>query len=366
MAGVMAAGLCLGALGFAQSGEKKLNSGREIFETACIACHGPNGKGMSKAVLGFDPPSTYPDFSRCDQTTSEWDRDYKAVIRDGGPARGFSQIMPAFREVLSSEQMDEVIRYLRSFCQDKSWPRAILNMPRALATEKAYPENEAVITSAINTRSTPGVDDEFAYEHRLGVRNQLEVAVPLSFVNQSTGTWSGGIGDIALGLKRAFIANVHTGSIFALQGEVVLPTGNRSRGLGTGVTTFGMFASYDQLLPRNGFVEFQGGADLPTHLDKVPQSMFWRTAVGKSMSGGLGLGRLWSPMVEFLADRDLQTGARTNWDVLPEFQVTLSQRQHVRADFGVRVPANHTSGRPVQLMFYVLWDWFDGALRDGW
>jgi hypothetical protein len=46
--------------------------------------------------------------------------------------------------------------------------------------------------------------------------------------------------------------------------------------------------------------------------------------------------------------------------------VTLSRRQHIMASFGVRVPANNRAGRPVQVMFYLLWDWFDGGLREGW
>ena len=71
-------------------------------------------------------------------------------------------------------------------------------------------------------------------------------------------------------------------------------------------------------------------------------------------------------MVELLADRDLQTFAKTNWDVVPEFQVTLSRRQHVRANVGLRIPATNTAGRPAQLMFYLLWDWQDGRLSEGW
>jgi hypothetical protein len=32
----------------------------------------------------------------------------------------------------------------------------------------------------------------------------------------------------------------------------------------------------------------------------------------------------------------------------------------------LQVPVSNTSGRPVQVLFYVLWDWFDGGLREGW
>jgi hypothetical protein len=33
---------------------------------------------------------------------------------------------------------------------------------------------------------------------------------------------------------------------------------------------------------------------------------------------------------------------------------------------GVRAPLNDRQGRHPRLMVYLLWDWFDGGLRDGW
>src|SRR5262249_53213695 len=145
-----------------------------------------------------------------------------------------------------------------------------------------------------------------------------------------------------------------------------LPTGNKQRGLGTGVTVFETFAAYGQLLPRNSFLQLQGGAELPTHQRDANKAVFWRTLLGKSFAQAKGLCRLWSPMVEILADRELVTEQKTNWDLLPQLQVTLSKRQHVRANFGVRFPVNNTASRSTQLLFYLLWDWFDGGLREGW
>jgi hypothetical protein len=52
--------------------------------------------------------------------------------------------------------------------------------------------------------------------------------------------------------------------------------------------------------------------------------------------------------------------------VLPEMQVTISARQHVRFDLGVRNPVTNTAGRNKQLVFYLLWDWADGKLWEGW
>src|ERR1700676_5788979 len=73
-----------------------LNTGKEIFEAACIACHGSGGTGMPDTTVGFDKPKSFPNFTQCDQTTPELDVDWKAPIRDGGHARGFFPLMPSF------------------------------------------------------------------------------------------------------------------------------------------------------------------------------------------------------------------------------------------------------------------------------
>ncbi|HEX7363213.1 MAG TPA: hypothetical protein VF283_22205 [Bryobacteraceae bacterium] len=88
--------------------------------------------------------------------------------------------------------------------------------------------------------------------------------------------------------------------------------------------------------------------------------------VGQNFAQTKGLGRLWSPMVEFVATRDLRTDATNDWDIVPQMEVTISKRQHIRAEVGVRIPATNTADRPVQVMFYVLWDWQDGKLTEGW
>ena len=361
---LMWAGLALSAQAADYPG-LPLNTGKQIYEAACAACHGPRGKGMPESTVGFEKPDSFPDFTRCDQTTAEMDTDWKAVIVHGGPFRGFSQIMPAFGEALTNDQIDKVIEYLRGFCRDSSWPRAELNLPRALFTEKAYPEDEVVMTTTLNAQGAPGVENHIVYEQRFGVKNQIEIDLPFTFENQNR-TWYGGVGDTALGWKRELFSSLRTGSIFSLQGEAILPLGDKSRGLGTGVTTFETFAAYGQLLPGNAFLQFQGGAELPTHTDVVPRSLFWNTVVGRNFTEKKGLGRLWSPMVEFLASRDLATGAKTDWDVAPQFEVTINKRQHIRANIGVRIPTANTAGRQIQVLFYLLWDWQDGKIREGW
>ena len=255
--------------------------------------------------------------------------------------------------------------YLRGLCRD-AWPRGELNLPRALVSEKAFPEDEAVLSGAVNAQGDPAAGFTLAYERRFGAKNQIEISLPLNLNRGESGTWLGGAGDIALGYKRLLFSSLPSGSILSVQGETILPTGNASKGFGTGVLFFEAFASYGQLLPRQSFLQFQSGVELPTRPEQANTAFYWRALFGKSLNEGFGFGRMWTPMVELLADRELEAGQTTNWDVVPQFQVTLSARQHVRADVGFRFPLNDAGTRSKQLMFYLLWDWFDGGLREGW
>lgn len=339
--------------------------GRQIYHSACLACHGSDGRGAPKAVSAFTPPDSFPDFTRCDQTTAEVDAAYKAVITYGGPTLGFSQIMPSFGQALSSDQIDDVIAYLRQFCPSPHWPRAELNLPRAIVTEKAYPEDEEVISTAVNVQGMPGNESHIIHEQRFGVKNQIEVDVPVIAQDQNH-DWNAGIGDITLAVKRVMFSSLRSGSILSLQGGFLLPTGSHAHGLGNGTTTFEPFASFDQLFRTDTFVQLQLGATLPFNTSKAPQTLFFNSAVGQSIGANHGLGRLWTPMCEFIANRDLLDTAKTDWDVVPQMQVTISKRQHIRGDIGLRIPATNTVGRQKQLMFYLLWDWQDGKLTEGW
>ena len=336
--------------------------GRALYVEACATCHGPDGRGAPQAAVAFE--EALPDFTDCSFATREPDPDWMAVAHGGGPARAFSTMMPAFGGALSEDQLQDILGHMRTMCGDRSWPRGELNLPRALVTEKAFPEDEAVITTSMATEGAGDVASKLVYERRFGARNQVEVIVPFTFAEQP-GEWWGGVGDVAVGAKRAVYHDFRRGTIVSVAGEVVLPTGDRARGFGRGTLVFEPFVSFGQVLPADGFVQAQAGLELPADTDKAGQEAFWRVVAGRSFSQDRW-GRTWSPMVELVAARELESGAATHWDVVPQVQVTLSKRQHIMASAGVRVPVNDTAGRSTQLLFYFLWDWFDGPLFGGW
>ena len=162
----------------AQSDPRPERSGEELYRFACAACHGGDGTGAPQDRVGFADP--LPDFTECSFNTPEAAADWFAVAHAGGPVRAFSRRMPAFGAALTAAELERTVRYVRGLCDDDSWPRGDLNFPRALVTEKAFPENEALLTTAVQSGSAREVTNAFIYERRIGARSQWEVQVPLT------------------------------------------------------------------------------------------------------------------------------------------------------------------------------------------
>jgi cytochrome c oxidase cbb3-type subunit III len=82
--------------------------GRELFQTYCVLCHGTAGKGDGRAAsLQKVRPS--------DLTVSSRSDEYKLqIITNGGGALTRSESMPAWRTVLSEQQIAEIVVYLRA------------------------------------------------------------------------------------------------------------------------------------------------------------------------------------------------------------------------------------------------------------
>jgi mono/diheme cytochrome c family protein len=340
-------------------------TGEQLYRAACRSCHGPDGRGQPKAVLGFDPPPTFPDFTACRVSSVEPDDMWVAVVHRGGRIRGLSHIMPAFEDALSDAEIDALVQYLHAMCTEAGWPRGNLNFPRAFFTEKAFPENEAVFTVTAVPSHPRSFETRVDYERRIGRRAQLEIGGPVALQQNESGAWSRGLGDVNAALKYVLVDSNRHGSIASAGGEVTLPTGKEAQGLGAGVTIFEAFGLFDQALPGNAFVQVHVGAEWPTDTTIEPNSVYWRTAVGKTLRTDR-FGRMWTPMVEFVGARELTGGAGAEWDVVPEMQVSLSVFQHVRVSVGARLPVNERQTRSKAFLAYLLWDWGDGGLFELW
>ena len=335
-----------------------------MYTAACAACHGDDGRGRGASQLGFDV--AVPDFTDCDFAVREPDSDWYAIAHRGGPIRGFDRLMPAFGEALDKGEIEAALSQIRAFCTDPRWPRGELNLPRALFTEKAYPEDEAVITTTLVGEGLDSISHEFLWEQRFGPLNQIEIKIPITRADLGEPNgWQSGAGDLSVGVKHTLRHSLERGAILSIGGEVVLPTGDETKGFGKGSTVIESFVLYGKMLPRDSFVQFQGIVESPTD-SSFEDELVARAVIGKTWTADAPFGRSFTPMLEVLAARDLASGASTQWDLVPQVQISLNKRQHVLGAIGIRQPITDRDDRSTELVFYLLWDWFDGGVLQGW
>jgi len=360
--------LALAASAGAEAAVDPPPSGKTLYQSACASCHGPGGRGAPPSLRGFEDP--LPDFTDSSFVSREPEWDWTGIAFEGGPSRGFSEMMPAFGGVLTVGELATVVEYIKGFGADAAWPRGELNLPRPLVTGKAFPEDEAVLATQVDTKAPGRIASKLVYEQRFGARNQWEIVVPFGWhevpVTDGSGqatSWTSSMGDIAVSLKRDVYHD--RDSIVSVAGELFLPTGDDERGFGRGTALFEPYIAYGQILPAGFFLQSQLGLELTFDKDKAKNEALFRNAIGWTGQSGQ-FGRAWSPMLELLVGRDLVAGEDFVFDVVPQMQVTLNKRQHIMANVGVRLPLNKRDERDAQVLFYVLWDWFDGTLYEGW
>ncbi|HUF92731.1 MAG TPA: c-type cytochrome [Candidatus Limnocylindria bacterium] len=108
--------------------------GRDIYVTHCAACHGAEGRGDGPSAAAFaTKPSDLTDGRLMNPLPDEF---LSNVIRHGGPAEGLAPTMPPFDRTLSSDQISQVVRYLRSVAQPAYRPeesRSLVHVPGAPA-----------------------------------------------------------------------------------------------------------------------------------------------------------------------------------------------------------------------------------------
>ena len=81
-----------------------LAQGRGLYLASCANCHGADGTGLNAGQVGL--PLDPPDFTHSAFASREPKADWAGVVTLGGPLRGFDQLMPAFGDALSREDIE--------------------------------------------------------------------------------------------------------------------------------------------------------------------------------------------------------------------------------------------------------------------
>lgn len=85
-----------------------IGRGEVVFKTNCVLCHGVKGDGKGRASVLFNPPPA-------NLTRSDKNDEYKTmIITMGGAAMGRSPVMPVWGEQLSTQEINDVVAYLRT------------------------------------------------------------------------------------------------------------------------------------------------------------------------------------------------------------------------------------------------------------
>ena len=94
-------------------------AGKTAYTTNCVSCHGETGKGDGPVGQVLQPPPR--DFSAGDfqldgdgDGTPGSDADLKAVVAKGAGAFGGNQMMAAWGGILSDQDIDNVVAYIRT------------------------------------------------------------------------------------------------------------------------------------------------------------------------------------------------------------------------------------------------------------
>jgi len=91
-----------------------VSRGARIFGANCARCHGKEGKGDGPDLVKLQS-AVSPDNWTDQQSNNELtDSFIVAMITKGGKANGKSRIMPAFGDKLNTQQVQDLLAFIRS------------------------------------------------------------------------------------------------------------------------------------------------------------------------------------------------------------------------------------------------------------
>ena len=97
-------------------------AGKEVYEQYCALCHGPQGKGDGSLSANLDPkPRNHTDGAYMNALS---DAHLLNIVGGGGGAAGLSPIMPAWKDILSAQQIQDVVAFVRTLAVPPYTPPA--------------------------------------------------------------------------------------------------------------------------------------------------------------------------------------------------------------------------------------------------
>lgn len=96
----------------ARPSQYELQTGKEVYQTYCLGCHGETGAGDGFNSFNLDPhPRDLGDPAFQKKKTNA---ELADAVRRGGTGVGLSSLMPPWGHTLDPRRIDAVVLYVRS------------------------------------------------------------------------------------------------------------------------------------------------------------------------------------------------------------------------------------------------------------
>jgi mono/diheme cytochrome c family protein len=90
----------------------ELRLGRAVYRHYCFTCHGETGAGDGFNAFNLDPHPR--DLSDPAFQKAKTDAELADAVRRGGGGIGLSPLMPPWGKTITSDQIEQVVRYIRT------------------------------------------------------------------------------------------------------------------------------------------------------------------------------------------------------------------------------------------------------------
>jgi cytochrome c oxidase cbb3-type subunit 3 len=100
----------------------RAGSAEENYRLYCVQCHGTqaNGGGINNTAGGLAvSPRNHTNAEEMSKLSNE---DLRLAITDGGDAVSKSELMPPWSGVLTNQEIDEMVVFLRALCKCQGKP----------------------------------------------------------------------------------------------------------------------------------------------------------------------------------------------------------------------------------------------------
>ena len=336
-----------------------LARGEAVYAANCVSCHGSRGQPDPESelvkALGVVPANFADTLFNSREPTAAW----KTVVTHGGPARGFSAMMPAFGGSLSESDIDAVLAYIKiELGGAHGYPDGDLNLYLPVRAKKAFPEDEWVWKQRYsNLDNDDSWKNTLEYEFRIGKRGQGVMEL-----THESGAGNSGFSQFEPGFKYVLHHDRQAGFILTGAAQFAVPLKSDA------AWEFLPYLAVGKIL--NNRMTFQGSARLKLDLEDSDNS-------SGELAGVVHWTRTsWAPYVypalEIVAEIPFERGTGSarkdavQYSVLPQARIRLNKRGNIALNVGLELPVNDTERYDWRGYVYFIWDFADGGLREGW